>query len=207
MRKSRPIYDVFISYSHDGQATAKVLGQLLAGAGLKAFETSSLPGAGATVLDSVREALTESDAFVAVLTPTAAASPSVAVELGGAMALQKPIYLLSMLGAGESIPAYLQHFHRYPASRIQEMVQSIAKEAEPLSDSDRASLMHVYAQLGIPSDRLVLDPDAVHRFASKFTEQTGRTVSSERLMRELMRLRKMGRIPKLGRNSIVHTTK
>lgn len=191
-------YDVFLSYSVTEAATAKLVERALAEAGLDVFVPSKAE-TGERVQDALWRALAESAAVVVILSPDRAPASSTAVELGGAIAWRKAIHLVQPESARAHLPAYLSEYPVYPVSRIDDLVRSVMRALEPLSQEDRDGLCEIYEELGIPADRLLKEPSAVDRLARAFRSRRHKQMPGERLVRELIRLRKAGNLPRLVR--------
>lgn len=117
--------------------------------------------------------------------------------MGAAMAWHKPIFVVHTMTGNVRLPSYLEDFPAYPISRIDDVVQSIKRGLKPLSENEQSVLTSVYAELGIPTDRLLREPAAIEKFAQAFNKLCGTNLSGERLLQELVRLRKDGRLPRL----------
>lgn len=188
-------YDVFLSCSLADWQTAELVERTLAEAGFGVSNPKVDPGANQQ--DVLRKALAESDAIVVIINPQHPLPANVGVELGAAMAWDKPGYVIHTETSSISPPAFLAHFPVYPVSRIDDMVQAIRNGLQPFSDEDRSVLSSVYAQLGIPIDKLLGKPALIEKLAGAFSKQSDKRVSGERLVQELVRLRKSGKLERL----------
>jgi len=196
-------YDVFLSHSVRDAALATVVKQHLEEAGLAVFGVSGFDLAiggepGTEWADAVWEALVESSALVALLTPAHRDSPALGVEVGGAWVRQKPIYILLEGDGPTELPPYLRRFQVYPLSELSNVILAIAKAAKPLARRQQEALTEAYERTGVPVDRLLTEPAAVAKLAQAFREMSGVAYSGERLVRELLRIRKQGNLPRLG---------
>ena len=115
------------------------------------------------------------------------------------MAWHKPVYVVHTESGNVRLPEYLGEFPTYPVSRIDDLVQAIARGSKPLSEEELSVLLSVYAEMGMPTDKLLWKPAAVDDLARSFKQQCGTDISGERLVQELLRLRKRGLLPRLGR--------
>ena len=61
-----------------------------------------------------------------------------------------------------------------------------------LSDADKQVLIEEYHRIGVPVDRLLLQPKQLARLTKQFKKRAKRNVASEELVRTLLRLRKRG---------------
>lgn len=189
-------YDVFLSYSFTEGSTANLVERALTEAGLDVFTPSKVQ-ATEDLEDALWRALAECAAVVAVLAPDRAPGSSTSVELGAAIAWHKPICIVHAEAASVRLPKYLSDFATYPISRIDDVVQSVMRTLRPLSKEDRAALCDIYMELGIPADNLLREPDAVEALARAFHSRRRKRTSGERLVQELIRLRKGGHLPRL----------
>jgi len=87
------VSDVFLSYAQSDTAWAAVVQQKLGEAGFKVFTVAGVPS-GDNASDLIWDALTESAALIALVRGPGGMSKSLAVEIGAAMAWQKPVYVL-----------------------------------------------------------------------------------------------------------------
>jgi hypothetical protein len=148
----------------------------------------------------MREALAESNAVIILLTRSTLQSSNIAFEVGFAMAWNKPVYVLFEGVSEQEIPAYLRDFHLAMLSELGRVVEDIAASRKPLSDEDREVLAQVYQDTGIPTDQLLRQPHSLHELSARYNEISNSTVPAERLVQELIRLRKQGRLPRLKEN-------
>ena len=190
--------DVFLAYAKaDAELTAGVV-QSFEAAGISVFHLAGL-GTNAEQADEVRRRLQECLAFVAILTPYLVRESALAIEIGAAWAGSMPIYLLLSELHQAEIPAYLR---RYPAkplgSGLDSVIEEIRKLTEPLSKQERDILFWAYGEVGLPVDRLIANQADSGRMAELFAEKTDRTLQPGRLVRELLRIRKFGKLPTLA---------
>lgn len=188
-----PEFDVYVAYSAADASFARTLMDALRAGGLEIFDPGNLP-AGENLRDVVVAAMAECRAVIAVVTPESAGSPSIAVELGAALAWMKPIFVLTSDAAASSQFAELAGFRVYDPSRVDDVIFEIKQSSAPLSDADRNTLIKLYATMGVPTDRLVSQPASVVELAEAFRRQRRKNISGERLVQELIRLRKQGRL-------------
>jgi hypothetical protein len=153
--------------------------------------------AGAGVQQVVMKAIAECGALVAVMRPDAASTPSIGVEIGAAWAWKKPVYVISTDETNLRPPLALSHVRVFPPSRIDDLIYAFKQDNQPLSDDDRAALLAAYKDLNIPTDQLVQQPAALENLAARFGRGRRRRIAGERLVQELIRLRKKGRLPRI----------
>ncbi len=197
MSKIKKTYDVFLSYSSDLQGQARVIANKFADAGLTVFDLSEI-GPGYNIAEETWQALAESWAVVALIKP-GSVPPSVAVEIGAASAWQKPIYILTQAEGEYHVPAYFSKYEVFKSSEIGKVVQLISKGLKPLSEKEKAALVKAYFRLRVPTDRLLMEPRSVEQLKHVLWNELGLRISGERIMQELLRLRKRGRLPKILR--------
>jgi hypothetical protein len=145
----------------------------------------------------LRKAIVESDAFVMIVDPSQPVSPNSTFELGAAIALHKPVFVVQANDKNGTVPGFLQHYTIFPLTEIDHLAESIKEVCEPLSPDERAALIAVYQETGLPSDRLLSDPLAIEELSDRFRETTGRRVLTKHLVSELLRLRKAGELPRI----------
>jgi len=199
MRSARQTFDIFLSHGGHDAGVADVVRRALESAGLSVFTASDLKP-GVSVADQLQEKLAESLAVVVILSQPSLRSDYVAFEIGGAAGWNKPIYLLLHGMTSASLPPYLRRFRSMPVTRHAEMVRELALRPGKMSDDEIEGLRDVYAQVGVPVDGLATAPRALDRLTNVFNRKNRSSRLSEDLLRELLRLRKRGKLPRLGRN-------
>ncbi len=190
---------VFLSYAARDESVARGASQLLQDAGCDVFSPFS-PGhmdAGDDLFANVQDALKDTDALVLIASPDAVTSQWMAFELGAAMAWGKPVYVVA--SGGLPLPVYLQQTRVVRAGELPDLARALRREAEPLTDAERKILSSVYVDVGVPTDQLLMDPDAGARLVREYNQQSRSHANLNRLGRELLQLRKLGRLPRLGR--------
>jgi nucleoside 2-deoxyribosyltransferase len=191
-------YDVFLSHSLSDAALAQTVERALSEGGLSVFNPMRID-AGSTAQDIVRQELAATTALVVVVSPQHDVSASTAVELGAAMAWNKAIYVVATEPAAARMPEFLRGFPTYPLSRLEDAVGAVRRSMERLSPHEQSILLDIYAQMKLPADRIVGDPATVDQSAREFNSRSRRNVPAERLVQELLRLRKAGSLPRFGR--------
>jgi len=192
-------YDVFLSYSLAEKPVAEFVERALREAGLDVFDLARVEP-GSSVQDVLWQAMAESAALVVVIPRERAPASNTAVELGAAMAWHKPIYVVYSGRGNVRLPAYLSEYHAYPLTRIDDVAQSIRRSLHELSEEELAVLRDVYSELGIPADRLLSEPASLDRLARMFNARSNVRFTGERLVQELLRLRKAGLLPRLNKS-------
>lgn len=198
MRQAQPFFDVFLSASKLDLGLAAVVRSRLEEAGLTVYIPEREPEQdSAATYDHIREAVANARTFVVVLTPVFVNSANLAVESGGAWVWNKPTFLLLDGMSKAGIPVYLRRHQAFPMSKLSRAVATVARAASPLSEPDLKRLFDLYQQVGIPTHRLATEPDALDTLTQKFNASSSTSQTPERLLMELMRLRKQSRLPRL----------
>jgi hypothetical protein len=162
--------------------------------GLEAITDADLPPGG-NVTDALWEALAESAALVALLPPSGPTT-LMSIEIGAARAWNKPIFAITTEPSSVRLPPVLAGTPLYTAGRIDDVIHEITRSRQPLTDEDRNALAKVYAEVGVPVDQFALDPKHLEELVRRFRKATGKAFSGERLLSELLRMRKQGKLPK-----------
>jgi hypothetical protein len=192
MAREKPSFDVFISHSHRDATISADLARVLRSYDLRVFTDAEVV-AGESIENAIWEAISESQALVAVI-PETDPSAWIAFELGAAKAWNKPIYAVAFKPAAARLPFGLQGIRIYPLSRIEEIAQEIKRSSASLSEPDQALLVEEYHRIGVPVDQLLLQPKQLARLTKQFKKRAKRTVAAEELVRTLLRLRKRGKL-------------
>lgn len=114
-----------------------------------------------------------------------------------ALAWNKPIYILYDGIDAAELPDYLQEFRVRPVAELPSVIDEISQAQQPLSDDARSELIDAYRQADVPTDQLLTKPVELKKLADDFQRRTGKMIGAERLLQELIRLRKQGRLPRL----------
>lgn len=191
-------YDVFLSYNQRDRGAAELVRQALSQVGLEAYTADTIE-IGPEVVPELRRALAECGAVLFLLTGSSIRSQNVPYETGMALAWNKPIYILFDGLELSEIPDYLKEFEVRRLSEMDDVAKEIAEAREPLSEELRDELITVYRKHGIPTDQLLRKPMQLKDLADRFQEKSGTAVPGERLVQELIRLRKQGQLPRLKR--------
>lgn len=191
-------YDVFISHSTDDARVARDIANVCRAHDLAAFTGAELlPGA--NLSDALWEALAESRALLAILSHSGP-TPSMTIELGAARAWNKPIFGIVTDPTLTELPLGLSGIHLYPSGRIEDAIRAIKVSGKELSEDDRSLLAKLYTAIGVSVDQLALDPRHLEELVKRFGASTGKAVPGERLLSELLRMRKQGKLMK-GRSA------
>ena len=190
MAKDHSTVDVFISYAQQDATLSADIARVMESYDLSVFTEAKLES-GANLENAIWEAISESQALVTVISEFSLTA-WMAIEVGAARAWNKPIYAVASNPAAARLPAGLQGITIYPFSRVEEIAQEIKRASTPLSETNQAVLIDEYQRLEIPLDLLSLQPKLLSTLASQFRKRTKKRLSSEELLRTLMRLRKQG---------------
>ncbi len=194
MANIRRTYDVFISHAAAEAALAAEVANAFRAGGLDAFTAGVLPP-DQNISDALWEALAESRAVLA-LCSASGPTPSMAIELGAARAWNKPIFGLVTGPALTWPPQMLNGIRLYPLGRIDDVISVVKLAGHELTDSDRSLLAGIFAEVGVSVDQLALDPRHLEELVTRFRSGAGKAVSGERLLSELLRMRKQGHLAK-----------
>jgi hypothetical protein len=191
-------YDVFLSYSLTEAGEADLIERALTEAGLDVFSASKAVEPSDSAGDVLWQALAESAALVVLVHPQRPPSSSVLVELGAAKAWLKPVYVVQMEPGTAKLPSYLEQFPVYPVGRLDDLAGAVKRSMSAFNEQQRSLLREVYRDLRIPADQLLRDPAALDRLAAEFNRRCDGQFPGERLVQELLRLRKGGTLPRVG---------
>jgi TIR domain len=193
-------YDVFLSASSRDAKLVKVVYCALEGAGLTVFyPEAEVLGREPKIAEPTRKAIAECAAFVALLSPSHVKSEFLAFELGGALMWEKAIYLLLDRLTPKELPSFLKTYESktFDVKKLEKLIPSIKASVEPLSEHDRDLLAKTYLDLGIDPEQLSFEPSSLDLLTETFNARSDAQISSERLFRELVRLRKQRKLPRL----------
>ena len=187
-------YDVFISYASADRAAAGKLARAFQNAGISPFYDLIIEPSD-DVSNVVWEALAECSAVIAIISPNSI-SENLAVEIGAAKAWHKPVFLYLNGPASTPIPPVFGAFEVFSQNRVDDLISAIIHAKHPLSTDDVSTLTEIYAQTGSSVDELATSPSALEKLTRDFKRKRGLLVSGERVLRELIRLRKIGKLPR-----------
>jgi hypothetical protein len=194
MAEASKICDVFISHSIEDARLAGEIADACRASGLDAITYAELLPV-TNVSDALWEALAESRALLAVLSRSGP-TPSMAIELGAARAWNKPIFGVLPDPTFTDLPPSLSGVHLYPLGRVEDVISVIKLSNKELTDEDRSLLAKLYTEIGVSVDQLALDPRQLEELVEQFRAGAGKAIAGERLLSELLRLRKQGKLTK-----------
>ncbi len=191
-------HDVFLTYHPSDAAAAAQVRQAFQAEGLSVYLTDwrGEPDS----FDEARRALAESEAVVILATAAAVVSPDLATGYGVAIAWQKPIYVVTKDLSRAALPAYLRSYSVYSWESLHKVAENIFRGKVELADEERQWLRSWYAEHGVPLDQLLVNPAVPDDLTRDFRQTWHRDVPAERLLRELFRLRKQGKLPRVRSN-------
>lgn len=192
-------FDVFLSSATADRGVATVVRRAIEDRGLSVFSAWELDRV--LTEDSIRSAMADARIFVALLSRLSVNSPWIAIELGAAMAWGKAIYLLlEGIGPGE-LPSVLLRYRSIPVAKLEDAIKEIERSIEPISPDQASTLGELYASIGVSTERLATRPTSLDQLTKRFNQKFGTSYSPERILQELIRLRKSGGLPKLKRKT------
>ncbi|MEX2140074.1 MAG: toll/interleukin-1 receptor domain-containing protein [Pirellulales bacterium] len=192
-------YNVFLSHAIGDRKTASIVEYALSSRAIPVVQSFS-EHQGKEWSDQLRRDLIESSALVVILTSATLKSPNIAFEVGAATAWGKPVYLLLDGVAKSELPIFLRRFPTYPVTKLNLLVEELAKAPEPFSEDDRHALIEAYRDLGVSADQVVVRPGVLDNLTASFRDKSGKQVAGERLAQELLNLRKQRKLPPTNRD-------
>lgn len=191
-------YDLFLSHLPVDTGIASVVKRAFEEAGMSVFSIADAKAV-KQISKVVREAIAESRAVIVIVTQSSIKSPSIMFEVGAASAWNKPIYLLRQAVETKELPHFLRAYRSFPVGDTQSVIKHVSQATSPLSDDEIEALQRSYVQIGIPCDRLALEPAALDKLTSAWKKTTGTDRPAEQLLGELLRLRKARKLQTLNR--------
>ena len=185
--------DVFICHSARDAPLAREFALAFQGVGLESVAAFDVP-AGVDESDLLWQAIAESRAVVVILPPSGLTA-SMAVEIGAAGAWNKPLHVV-VTEPATPVPLALKGAASYPSARIDDVIKAIGAADETLSDNDRQCLVDLYRDVGVSVDELNLQAVTMAKIVNEFRARTHKAVPGERLLMELLRMRKRGVLPR-----------
>jgi hypothetical protein len=191
MAKRNRLCDIFIANSPSDTALATEIASACRASGLEAITNAELPP-GLDTSDELWEALAESRALIVIL-PRSGPTDSMWIEIGAVRAWNKPIFGV-LTDPLHHPPTGLSGIPFYVPGRMDELINSVKATDRNVSETDSLILAEVYEEIGASVDQLILDPKLRQRLVRRFTTRAKKTVSEERLLSELLRMRKQRRL-------------
>jgi hypothetical protein len=184
------VSDVFLAHAATDSTLAREVANACRAEGLEVFTTAEL-SLGADVGDAVWDALAECRALIVLLSPSEVTS-SMWIEIGATQAWNKPIFVIGTDPSTVRLPPALKGLPLYSPGRTEEVVRAIKQRGQQLSDEDRSLLARAYGEIPESVDDLVFDPNPLDALVEQFRSRSGKAVSAESLLSELLRMRKQG---------------
>lgn len=196
----RRSFDVFLAHDPLDNALAQAVIDRLQADGVTAFSGFlTAPQPLDPVSDPVRRELLDSFGFAALLTPAFNRSDFLPFYAGAAAIQRLPLFVLTSGVGPDQVPGYLSRatcgelWGGLPA-----VAAAIRRQAAPFSADRTQALLDSYRDLGVTADTLRTDAKARDRLARTFNTKARARVPAARVMRELARLRKAGKLPRLA---------
>lgn len=120
-----PVYDVFLTHGQHDTGVGRIVRDALRSEGLGVFTASKEFRLGDPIAQKMREAMAKSSAVVILLTRSTLNSQYVAFEVGAAIGLGQPIFVLYDGIAPSEIPAFLKRFPTFPLSGLDQVVREV----------------------------------------------------------------------------------
>jgi len=119
---------VYLSYSRTDPALAAEVVNCLKELGLAIHDGNHLydPSNGYEVAVKIREAIQESDILLVLATPASIHSQWLTLEIGIAIALQKPIYVALKDLSAEALPTHLRPFPLIAIKNLNKLAEKVA---------------------------------------------------------------------------------
>jgi hypothetical protein len=190
-------YDVFVSHSARDASLAREVADACRSSGLEVVTSADLPAA-RDVSDALWDALAESRALIMILS-SSDLSTSMVIEIGAAQAWNKPIYAIVTEPSSIRPPSMMNGIGLYTTGRLEDVINAIKASVEQLTEEDRVFLSGLYSGLDVSIDQLPFEPLQRGKLVREFKKGRGKTISEERLLSELLRLRKQGRLIRHGK--------
>jgi hypothetical protein len=190
-------YDVFVSHSARDASLAREVADACRSSGLTVVTSADLPAA-RDVSDALGDALAESRALIMILS-SSDLSTSMVIEIGAAQAWNKPIYAIVTEPSSIRPPSTMNGIGLYTTGRLEDVINAIQASVKQWTEEDRVFLSGLYSGMDISVDQLAFEPGRRRELVKAFKKARGKTISEERLLSELLRLRKQGRLTRQGR--------
>lgn len=191
-------WNVFLSFPLSEMESARVVRDSLSQAGFRVATAETAAALGGEIKKDLWMSLVESDAVVVLAPHSQPPSANSLVELGAAMAWDKPIFVLQEGVDAPAIP--LKGFPRFNLARIDDLADAIHRSAaaktrkEVLSAEQQGAIVDTYVEMGVPVDRIVGDVEALEGFTQNVNRRADRKLTSSQVAWHLLRLRKTGQL-------------
>lgn len=174
---TRADFQVFVSHATADKWLATVFCEKIEAVGATTFRDDRDIDGGDDIPEEIRSQIQQSRELVVLLTPESADRPWVLLEVGAAWGWRKGYRVVPVL-CHVSVDAIEAGFDRF-------------------TDDECCAIVDLYEEQGVSADRLSLNLGALRQLAIAFRQRTEKQVSAERLLSEIYRLRKNGRLPRI----------
>lgn len=189
-------FDVFLSYAITDSHVANEVAKAFEAANLSTFGLRDI-ATGQDISKILWEAMAESRALVMIVSPNNNLSHAMGlVEIGAASAWNKPIYILVNGPSTVNLSLPIQTCQTFPLSRLDELIREVKRGMARLTEEELAVLVDVHLGLNIPVDQYFHTHKLLQALTEQFYHRTQKQISGERLLSELLRLRKLGKLRK-----------
>ncbi len=196
MKKKSSVVDVFLSTPASSKRESEQVAESLARAGWNVFRTErDVVG---DFRDSVRSAIAEAGAVVFVLDRDSMTSPAMMFELGAAFGWNKSVFPVLVGVHPQTLPSLLRDQPLFDIARLSSLIDAIKAIAEPFTPDEQTRLALLYSKSPYSLDELLQRPGLAAQLVRSFNSGPTRPrASGERVLRELLRLRKLGKLKRL----------
>lgn len=191
--------EVFVSSSSDPESTAlasKVTEQLRNN-GLSTFLSATDVGLGNLFQDSVVGAMNQAVAMVAVIGKEESSPKWLTVEIGMALGLGKPIFVVSPIPQ-PPLPVDVRAIRQFTFSQIKELADAIQEIIKSEIVIDTKHIQTAYSKTGVSADRILSSRSQLIKFVTNLEKITGQEVDFDLAIRSLARARKSGLLRRLA---------
>ena len=116
-------------------------------------------------------------------------------EIGAAQGWNKPIFAIVPDPEATRLSAALRRIESFTTGRVQDLIRAIKRIVGQVTDDDRALLTRLFAEMGMTLDQLADDSEPDGQSSPNVSRKGQvRPSPEERLLSELLRLRKQGRL-------------
>ncbi|MBX3443758.1 MAG: toll/interleukin-1 receptor domain-containing protein [Planctomyces sp.] len=189
--------DVFLSFSAAESALAGRVADQLRAHGLVVFDEDRLEER-AHIEDAMWDAVAECRAVVAIVSRDAPTS-RMTFEIGAALAWRKPVFAIASDWSLTRVNPLLAQASVYSPDRIDDVARAV-RSIRDLSARDRRVLAGACRATAGSVDQLIADPVLLDSLEARYQARTGQFVPAERLLSELLRMRKQGLLKTSGRD-------
>src|SRR5947208_1524390 len=169
MSKRTRASDVFLSYSPRNEMLAAQVKARLADEGLLVVSPRDL-GNGRQLASRFREAIAESQAMVVIVSEPYVLPTNLVIEVGAALAWEKPIFVLASNADPESLPAFLQEGKVFSYQSLDAVIDSILQSKLELSERETQWLKQWYEDRKVPLDQLMARPALLDDLSARFAK-------------------------------------